>query len=142
MIQLAIFKILSGDTAGLEDVNRFLRGHRVLEIVKHFDAGSWSFCVSYQLGSFPESRTNPKVDYRDALGPELFEQFSRLRQLRKELAEKENVPVYNVFTNEQLAQMVKMKCVTLADLGKIDGIGSARVERYGSAVLERMKAHA
>ena len=45
----------------------------------------------------------PEVDYREVLKPEEFEMFSRLREWRKALAEKEGVPVYTLLTNEQLA---------------------------------------
>ena len=50
------------------------------------------------------------------LKPEEFEVFSRLRDWRKGVAEKEGVPVYVVFTNEQLAEMVKKKVGTKAAL--------------------------
>jgi superfamily II DNA helicase RecQ len=54
------------------------------------------------------------------------------------VAEKEGVPVYVVFTNEQLAEMVKKKVSSKAALKEIEGVGEARVEKYGDAVLERM----
>ena len=43
-------------------------------------------------------------DYKQVLKPEEFEVFSRLREWRKGVAEKEGVPVYVVFSNEQLAE--------------------------------------
>jgi superfamily II DNA helicase RecQ len=49
----------------------------------------------------------PKVDYKEVLKPEEFEVFSRLRDWRKAVAEKEGVPVYVVLSNEQLADMVR-----------------------------------
>lgn len=72
------------------------------------------------------------------LKPEEFEVFSRLREWRKGMAEQEGVPVYVVFTNEQLAEMVKKRVSTKAGLKEIEGVGDARVEKYGAAVLERM----
>jgi hypothetical protein len=41
------------------------------------------------------------VDYREVLKPEEFEVFSRLREWRKAVAEKEGIPVYAVLTNGQ-----------------------------------------
>jgi hypothetical protein len=38
------------------------------------------------------------VDYKEVLKPEEFEVFSRLREWRKGVAEKEGVPVYTVLT--------------------------------------------
>ena len=71
----------------------------------------WTFCVEYleSAPAAPRRRASklPKVDYKEVLKPEEFEVFSRLRDWRKGVAEKEGVPVYVVFTNEQLAEMVK-----------------------------------
>ena len=75
------------------------------------------------------------MDYKEVLKPEEFEVFSRLREWRKAAAEKEGVPVYTVLTNEQLAQMVQKKVSTKAALKEIEGVGEARVEKYGEAVL-------
>ena len=80
----------------------------------------------------------PKVDYKEVLKPEEFEVFSRLREWRKGVAEKEGVPVYVVFSNEQLAQVVQKKVSSKAALKEIEGVGDSRVEKYGSAVLERL----
>jgi hypothetical protein len=55
------------------------------------------------VGALPPGG-RPKIDYKDVLKPEEFEVFSRLRDWRKSVAEKEAVPGYTVLTNEQLAQ--------------------------------------
>jgi superfamily II DNA helicase RecQ len=78
------------------------------------------------------------VDYKEVLKPEEFEVFSRLREWRKGVAEKEGVPVYVVLSNEQLAEMVRQRVASQAQLGQIEGVGDARVEKYGAAVLERL----
>ena len=44
-----------------------------------------------------------------------------------------------MFTNEQLAEMVRRPVQTLAGLAGIDGVGAARVEKYGPAVLEILR---
>ena len=46
------------------------------------------------------------------------------------------MPVYTIFTNEQLAQMAQTKARTKADLEKIEGIGDARIEKHGTRFLE------
>ena len=43
-----------------------------------------------------------------------------------------------MFTNEQLAQIVQRRVDTLAALGEIEGVGPARLARYGAAVLARV----
>ena len=50
-------------------------------------------------------------------------------------AETEAVPIYTIFSNAQLAEMVKRRVQTAADLGRIEGIGKARLEKYGARLL-------
>ncbi len=131
-----------------EELNGFLRSHRVLAVDRYFvDQGTnsfWSVCVDYLEGATGSERHNgrggkPKVDYREVLSAEDFAVFAQLRQWRKEAATAEGVPVYMVFTNEQLAHMVRQRVATKTDLAKIDGVGDARVEKYGEAVLEILR---
>ena len=66
---------------------------------------------------------------------EEFDVFSQLRQLRKEMAQAEAVPVYALFTNEQLAQMVQRRCRAKSELLGIEGVGEAKVEKYAERLL-------
>jgi len=128
------------------EMNAFLRSHRVLAVRKEFvcdgENSFWTFCVEYlesaPAGIAPPGSKLPKVDYKEVLKPEEFEVFSRLRDWRKGVAEQESVPVYVVFTNEQLAEMVRRRVSTKSALKEIEGVGDARMEKYGDAVLERM----
>jgi superfamily II DNA helicase RecQ len=69
------------------------------------------------------------------LPSEEFAVFSRLRDLRKELAQTEAVPIYALFTNEQLAQMVQHRCHSKSDLAQIEGIGESKIEKYAERLL-------
>ena len=131
------------------EMNAFLRGHRVLAVKKEFVADGensfWTFCVEYLDGVgagalLPGGR--PKIDYKEVLKPEEFEVFSRLRDWRKSVAEKEGVPVYTVLTNEQLAQMVQKQVKSKAGLQEIEGVGDARVEKYGTVLVQLLAAPA
>ena len=54
----------------------------------------------------PESKGGggrPRVDYKEILSADEFAVFVRLREVRKQLAATEAIPVYAVCTNEQLA---------------------------------------
>ena len=86
----------------------------------------------------PEKRQK-RVDYREVLSAEEFALFSKLRELRKELAEQEGVPVYAVFTNDHLADMVRQRVVSLETLQSINGVGQARLEKYGEAFVRILK---
>jgi superfamily II DNA helicase RecQ len=136
-MQVSIFNVPAGDALALEEMNRFLRGHRVLTLDRTWTGAGWSFCVTWQppAGGTGEAMPAAKVDYKAVLDGPTFALFSRLREIRKALAEKENLPPYAVFTNEQLAAIARARCTAPAELGKIDGIGAARIEKYGAAVL-------
>jgi ribonuclease D len=45
------------------------------------------------------------------------------------------VPAYAIFTNEQLAEIVQRKLRTASALGEIEGVGKARVDKYGALFL-------
>ena len=145
-MQLKMFTIPIKNVSEAEaEMNAFLRGHRVLAVKKEFapdgENSFWSFCVEYldgataTTGGAASGSRPPKVDYREVLKPEEFELFSRLRDWRKAAAEKEGVPVYAVLTNGQLAQVVQKKITTKAGLKGIEGVGEARMEKYGEALL-------
>jgi len=128
-----------------EELNAFLHSHRVLRVERRFvEAGEnsyWSFCVDYaeggeRRGPARQQAGKSKVDYREVLSPEEFEVYAKLRELRKEIAGEESVPVYMVFTNEQLAEMVRRKVASKEGLEKIEGVGPARVDKYGAKMLE------
>ena len=134
-----------------EELNRFLRSHRVLNVDRRWvDEGSesfWSFCVDYletgQDGRVAQSGASERgrVDYREVLSPEQFALFVKLRALRQGIAKDEAVPVYMVFTNEQLAQIVRLEARSKADLDKIAGVGEARIQKYGERFLACAKQH-
>jgi superfamily II DNA helicase RecQ len=124
-------------------LNGFLRAHRVVRVTRQWcEAGpesSWAFCVEYVEGTGFPSAVTAKVDYKDVLPPEQFEVFARLRTLRKTLSEREGQPVFAIFTNAQLAEIVQRGCQTLEDLKAIAGIGEARVAKYGAEVLAALE---
>ena len=142
-MQFQVFSVRAGDTAALDEANRFLRGHRVLSVDRVFDQGAWHLCVCYLASSSaPGSPVGAKLDYRQVLDPATFALFSRLREVRKALAEKENVPAYAVLTNEQLAELARLRPANSADLLRVSGLGEARVDKYGGALLEAVARHA
>lgn len=65
--------------------------------------------------------------------------FNILRDWRSQRCKKEGLPPYILFTNGQLAQIVKNRPQSLPELMKIDGIGKAKVEKYGNDILNITK---
>ena len=81
-----------------------------------------------------------RIDYKTVLSPEDFVVFAKLREWRKEVAAEEGVPVYTIFTNEQLAKIAEGRVQTQSGLAEIEGIGKSRITKYGSAVIEIVSA--
>ena len=54
--------------------------------------------------------------------------------LRNDL--RDGKPAYVVFDNKTLAAIARTAPTTLRDLGRISGVGPAKLERYGNAVIE------
>jgi len=124
-----------------EELNRFLRANRIVSVEKVFRDSTtprWYFSVEYLEGTPGDGqghRRRRRVDYKEILNPEDFTVFSRLRDLRKELAQADAVPVYAVCTNEQLAAMVTNRCTTKEALQAVDGFGEMKLKKYGERFL-------
>ena len=61
--------------------------------------------------------------------------FNTLREWRAERARREGIPPYIIFTNKQLAAMIRLRPGSLSALGTIDGIGKAKLQNYGQELL-------
>jgi superfamily II DNA helicase RecQ len=76
---------------------------------------------------------DPAADLDDA-GQQ---RFAALRDLRNEL--RDGKPAYVVFDNKTLAAIARQAPTTLRDLGRISGVGPAKLERYGDAITALMQ---
>ena len=127
-MQFKIFNIpVPGSEAEVEEMNRFLRGNRVVAVEKQLiNVGNTS----------ATGERKEKVDYRNVLDAPTFEIFSKLRVLRKQIADNDAVPAYAVYTDAELAEIAKLEAITPQSLLTINGIGEKRVEKYGKILCE------
>lgn len=137
------------------EANAFLAQARVLSVHRHFVADGaasfWAFCIDVAdgPGKLPDSLRasgqrpggSQTIDYKQVLSPEDFAVFAGLRDLRKTIAQREGVPVYAVFTNDQLAAVVQSRVMTKTQLAAIEGVGPSRVEKYAADLLAWLEAH-
>ena len=140
--------VFDGESAEAE-LNRFLAQHRVLSAERRLvDAGmssSWTVCVNFvdpaqvngEATAVGSTKRN-KIDYRAVLSEEEFAVYAKLRELRKTFADEAGIPAYAVFTNDQLAAMVRTRVKTKAALAKIEGVGDAKLKKYGEAFLRTL----
>ncbi len=63
------------------------------------------------------------------------ELVAALKTWRREQAREQGVPPYVVFHDRTLVELAARRPAHLSDLAQVSGIGSAKLERYGEAVL-------
>ena len=119
-----------GEPSVTDELNKFLRGHRILNVEKRSiddERGTgWLFLIEYTAGDTKEaSPSAPKIDYKAILTEADYLIFNKLRDLRKILADKAGCPMYAVFTNEQLSAIAKSRPASSAGLLAISGVGDA-----------------
>lgn len=68
--------------------------------------------------------------------PQNDELFEELRQLRRELAEKQGVPPFVIFSDKTLHEMSAVMPATAADMLNVKGVGESKMEKYGKQFLE------
>lgn len=123
-----------------EEINAFLRGNKIIDIDKQLIQTStgvyWCLFISYVELSVADKAGKEKIDYMHVLPPEEFARFSVLRKIRTEMAKKEGISAFVVFTDAELAEMAKMPQLSADKLTTIKGIGKAKADKYGIKLIE------
>ena len=94
-----------------------------------------AFAPSGRLPSGPRRATH----VHSTAGPVTAEEealFQTLRDLRRELADRQGVPAYIVFSDKVLREMAARRPRSEAELLDVSGVGPTKLERYGEAFLE------
>jgi len=66
--------------------------------------------------------------------------YAELRDLRAEIAKRESVPAYVVFSNATLQDMAAKQPMTYAGFLAVNGVGTRKAERYGAVFIDRIRA--
>ena len=67
--------------------------------------------------------------------------FSMMKDLRKKLSKKLNVPPYVIFQNPSLEAMATTYPITIDELQNMPGVGAGKAKRYGKEFVELIKKH-
>ena len=145
-MQIKIFDILARcQDEDIDLLNKFLRANRVLDVDRQFyvtsdQVGHWSIAVTYlpSHNSIVVGERREKIDYKEVLSVDDFDRFTKLRSIRKQLANSDAVPAYAVFTDAELAQIAQLSNIDTTSIAKISGIGERRIEKYGRALCEML----
>lgn len=134
-IKIISVPVIGGEAIN-DDLNAFLRSKKVIQVEQQLvlepGGAVWSFSIRYTEDHSPINKNKERVDYKEVLGDAEFKRFTSMREIRKRLANDEGLPAYAIFTDEELAGMAKPKLLTIAEMGKIKGIGHKKIEKYGS----------
>lgn len=68
--------------------------------------------------------------------------FNQLRALRMRMAQEAGVPPFVVFSDKSLHDMVVKMPKTEEEFLQVNGVGAAKLERYGEAFIEEIKSFA
>ncbi len=67
--------------------------------------------------------------------------FARLRFLRKQLADKENIPPYIVFNDATLQELAQYMPTSNIEMLQINGVGAIKLERFGQPFMALIREH-
>lgn len=67
--------------------------------------------------------------------------FARLRFLRKQIADKENIPPYIVFNDATLQEMAQYMPTSNIEMLQINGVGTIKLERFGLPFMRLIQEH-
>lgn len=85
-----------------------------------------------------EDETPVRGGASSAVDPGLF---SMLKDLRKKLAKKLDLPPYVIFQDPSLEAMATTYPVSIEELQNIPGVGSGKAKRYGDEFIKLIKTH-
>ena len=143
-MQIRIFTLPVISSRQSEDeLNRFLRSHRVLQVERHFcpdNGGYWAVLVEYVDGDpvaeAPPASRREKKDFSKELDGAALQRFEHFKHIRREIASTNNIPAYLVFTNEELALLAKMPPLTEENTRQVKGIAPQRLKDYVRYFIE------
>ncbi|WP_080241145.1 DNA helicase RecQ [Spirosoma rigui] len=98
--------------------DQVLKGTRRIDLVKPDDAPKLVV----------EKKVRPEVNRNDL--------FERLRVLRKQLADEQNVPPYVIFTDTTLEDMARQRPTTPDALRNVSGVGERKLQLFGRKFLD------
>lgn len=133
-----------------EEVREFLKDIEVISVTDyHFvknDVPYLTFVLRYfphraelELKTAQKEKRDHDEDWKKLLTDADMGLFNILRDWRLQRCKKEGVPPYILFTNQQLAMIVKKRPQSISELTQIDGIGKGKAQKYGEDVLSISK---
>ncbi len=106
-----------------------LKGNAAVKLVRFVP---YAQKIQKQEEAVEKTKTKKEI-LRDAL-------FERLRKLRKDLADGQNVPAYVIFSDATLSDMSINRPMTEEEMLNVSGVGTTKYNLYGEYFLNEIKA--
>ncbi|HXK50866.1 MAG TPA: HRDC domain-containing protein [Clostridiales bacterium] len=120
-----------------DELNKFIVNKKInsykAEFFQNGGATFWTVFLDYE--NVHSSKDNTKA-IEEALNEEEKALFGKLKEWRKEAADKNGFPVYVVCNNKEMVELVKNKPVTMEGLRNVQGFGDKKIENYGKEIVE------
>ena len=104
---------------------------------KKFMKKPYSFMIVEDT-EFKDEYDEEATEGSGALDPELY---TMLKDLRKKMSQRMQVPPYVIFQDPSLEQMATMYPINLQELQNIQGVGAGKAKRYGQEFCDLIKKH-
>jgi ATP-dependent DNA helicase RecQ len=91
---------------------------------------------STAIARFQKAPRTESTDWR----PEEYLLWEKLRELRREIADRHGIPAFVVFHDKTLREMVALKPTTKEELLLVSGVGETKAARYGQPFLQAISA--
>lgn len=98
----------------------------------------FSIVEDVEFNDFESDTDSAKAGGSCAADPELF---AILRDLRKSVAAKVNLPPYVIFQDPSLEAMSTTYPITIEELANIPGVGAGKAKRYGKEFVDLIRRH-
>ncbi len=140
-MQYRRFTLASADEAAERELNSFLRGHRILDVQSAYDQrqSAWMLLVSFIDGQLSDGASPARRNREDPakdLSPELKVRYEKLAAIRREMARRDAIAAFHVFTNAELVSIAQLEPpLTVKAIASVSGVGEKRAEQYGGELL-------
>lgn len=132
-------------------LSNFLSDKEILRWECHFlerkNEYFWTVLVEYRQSAISQAEPVRKTEksrddrYKELLTENDWPLFNVLREWRSERCKEEGIPPYIICTNIQLAKVVAARPSSLNALQGVEGIGKAKIEKYGKDILQIIASH-